>query len=67
MSKNNKKIDDLVRPEIRAMSAYHVPEATGLVKLDAMENPFAWPKEMKKEWLQLLSDAEPNRYPDPSA
>ncbi|HAI97044.1 MAG: histidinol-phosphate transaminase [Cycloclasticus sp.] len=67
MSKNNKKLESLVRPEIRAMSAYHVPEATGLVKLDAMENPFAWPIEMKEEWLQLLSDAEPNRYPDPSA
>lgn len=64
---NNKKLENLIRPEILAMSAYHVPEATGLVKLDAMENPFAWPEEMKAEWLQLLSNAEPNRYPDPAA
>jgi len=44
-----------------------VPESTGLVKLDAMENPFSWPDEMKNEWLELLAGAELNRYPDPSA
>lgn len=67
MSELNKKLVSLIRQEIQEMSAYHVPEATGLVKLDAMENPFAWPDEMKAEWLQMLSNAEPNRYPDPSA
>jgi len=67
VSKINKKIESLIRREIQEMAAYHVPEATGLVKLDAMENPFAWPEEMKVEWLQMLSKAEPNRYPDPSA
>jgi histidinol-phosphate aminotransferase len=30
----------LIRDEVRAMGAYHVPSAAGLVKLDAMENPF---------------------------
>ena len=60
-------LQNLIRPEIQKMTAYQVPEATGLVKLDAMENPFAWPDEMKAEWLELLSTAEPNRYPDPSA
>ena len=49
------------------MQAYHVPEASGLVKMDAMENPFCWPKGMQKDWLDLLSQVEPNRYPDPSA
>lgn len=60
-------MQDLIRPEIQQMTAYHVPEATGFVKLDAMENPFSWPDEMKAQWLELLSKAEPNRYPDPSA
>lgn len=36
-------LDDLlariVRDDVRAMGAYHVPDATGRVKLDAMENP----------------------------
>jgi histidinol-phosphate aminotransferase len=35
------KIDKLVRPEIRALSAYHVPPANDLIKLDAMENPWS--------------------------
>jgi len=60
-------IGDLIRPEIKQMNAYHVPEATGMVKLDAMENPFPWPDDMKKQWLELMSTVEPNRYPDPAA
>ncbi len=65
--KKNQQLSKLIRPEVQKMSAYHVPEATGLVKLDAMENPFPWPDEMKAQWLKLLSKAEPNRYPDPSS
>ncbi len=57
----------LVRPEIRALSAYHVPDATGLIKLDAMENPYGWPEEVKRAWLEVLRDASLNRYPPPDA
>jgi histidinol-phosphate aminotransferase len=57
--------NDLVRPEIRALSAYHVPDASGLIKLDAMENPYPWPDALKAEWLETLRTAELNRYPDP--
>jgi histidinol-phosphate aminotransferase len=60
-------IERLVRPEIRALKAYHVPDAAGLVKLDAMENPYAWPEPMKDEWLQEMRAAAINRYPDPQA
>jgi len=56
-----------VRPEIRALSAYHVPNATGLIKLDAMENPYGWPPEMLSQWLETLRQVELNRYPDPIA
>jgi histidinol-phosphate aminotransferase len=55
-----------VRPEIRALSAYHVPSAKGLVKLDAMENPYTWPEPMIDEWLTVLREVSLNRYPDPS-
>jgi histidinol-phosphate aminotransferase len=58
-------IDRLVRPEIRALKAYHVPDATGLIKLDAMENPYTWPQELRREWLELLAGTDVNRYPDP--
>lgn len=64
---NKLNIDDFIRPEIKQMSAYHVPVATGMVKLDAMENPFSWPPEMKDQWLELMASVEPNRYPDPAA
>lgn len=56
---------DLLRPEVLALNSYHVPDATGLVKLDAMENPYAWPEPMVREWLEVLRAAQPNRYPDP--
>lgn len=35
--------EGLLRPEVLALSAYHVPDSKGFVKLDAMENPYAWP------------------------
>ena len=62
-----KKIDSLIRPEIRALKAYHVPDATGLIKLDAMENPYSWPEAVRREWLDALSRVGLNRYPDPDA
>lgn len=61
------KVEDLIRPEIRALKAYHVPDATGLVKLDAMENPYSWPEAVKREWLDMLQQIALNRYPDPDA
>ena len=30
----------IVRPEIAELQAYQVPASQGLIKLDAMENPF---------------------------
>jgi histidinol-phosphate aminotransferase len=61
------KIARLVRPEVRAMQAYAVADAAGMIKLDAMENPYGWPAEMTQAWLQTLRDVELNRYPDPQA
>jgi histidinol-phosphate aminotransferase len=58
-------IDRLIRPEIRALQAYQVPDAAGLVKLDAMENPYTWPQGLRREWLGVLASVDVNRYPDP--
>ncbi len=60
-------IERWVRPEIRALSAYHVPPAEGFIKLDAMENPYGWPPEMVAAWLDTLRSVRVNRYPDPTA
>ena len=62
-----KSPEQLIRPEVQALSAYHVPDPGNLIKLDAMENPYTWPEEMVQEWLEVLRDAAINRYPDPSA
>lgn len=57
----------LLRPEVLAISAYHVQPATGFIKLDAMENPYQWPEAMQAEWLDVLKGVGVNRYPDPGA
>ncbi|HFD88169.1 MAG TPA: histidinol-phosphate transaminase [Gammaproteobacteria bacterium] len=55
-----------IRPEIQALSAYHVPSSQGLIKLDAMENPYTWPPELVESWLKSLRTTAVNRYPDPA-
>ena len=59
--------EQLIRPEILALQAYHVGDASGMIKLDAMENPFRWPAPMIAEWQQILADCALNRYPHPQA
>ncbi|MCK4743063.1 MAG: histidinol-phosphate transaminase [Sulfuriflexus sp.] len=61
------KIQNLVREEVRALSAYHVPNPGDAIKLDAMENPYQFPPELVEQWLSVLKTADLNRYPDPSA
>ena len=61
----NNLIERWVREDIRALSAYHVADASGLIKLDAMENPYQWPDSLKEEWAEVLKRCALNRYPDP--
>ena len=61
------EITSIFRKEILAMSAYKVADAHGLIKLDAMENPYSWPEDLKLRWLATLKDCPLNRYPDPTA
>jgi len=57
----------VVRPEILAMHAYPVSDATGLVKLDVMESPYRLPDWLAQEVAQIVSGLALNRYPVPSA
>jgi len=54
----------MIRSDIRALSAYHVPDSSGLIKLDAMENPYSLPDALRKQWAERLAACEVNRYPD---
>ena len=57
----------VVRPEIRALDAYHVSKAEGMVKLDAMENPHALPGPVRERMEAALARVAVNRYPDGGA
>jgi histidinol-phosphate aminotransferase len=63
----NDLIASVFRKEVLALSAYKVADAEGLIKLDAMENPYNWPEDIKTRWLDTLKDCPLNRYPDPEA
>ncbi|MCG8324321.1 MAG: histidinol-phosphate transaminase [Thiotrichales bacterium] len=56
-----------VNPAIRAMQAYHVADSSGLVKLDAMENPYPLPADIRAAWLRALQQVAISRYPDPDS
>jgi histidinol-phosphate aminotransferase len=58
--------EQLVRPEVLVLSAYHVPESLGMVKLDAMENPYSLPPELRRELAERLAQVDLNRYPEPN-
>jgi histidinol-phosphate aminotransferase len=60
------KPEDLVRPEILALKAYPVPSSDGMVKLDAMENPYPLPEGLRRELAAALARVELNRYPTPN-
>ncbi len=59
--------ENLLRPEVLALHAYHVPPASGMIKLDAMENPYLLPQGLRDEIAHAVAHAEINRYPDAGA
>jgi histidinol-phosphate aminotransferase len=62
-----KGIAGLVKPGVRRLTAYHVDETPVRIKLDAMENPFPLPVELRQEIAAAVREARINLYPDPSA
>ncbi len=58
---------DVIREDIKALSAYHVQDAANMIKLDAMENPFSLPQDILQAWLENAHSISVNRYPNPKA
>jgi histidinol-phosphate aminotransferase len=56
---------DIIRPDVLSMTTYAVADATGFVKLDAMENPFALPAPLAAQLGEVLAGVALNRYPEP--
>ena len=52
-----------IRADVQSMHAYAVQDATGLLKLDAMENPYGLPPTLQSELGARLGALALNRYP----
>ena len=58
------RIAATVRSDVRALGRYDVPDASGCIKLDAMENPYTLPPELAGALGAAVSRVAVNRYPD---
>lgn len=58
-----KLIENTIRADVRADTSYQVPDASGYIKLDAMENPYPLPEQLRSELGVRLADVALNRYP----
>ena len=52
-----------IRQDVQSMHAYAIQHSVGMVKLDAMENPFALPPELQAQLGERLGKVAINRYP----
>jgi len=57
------RIRKVVRQDVQSMHGYAIQPSAGLVKLDAMENPFRLPPELQRELGERLGRVAINRYP----
>ena len=56
-------IQSRIRQDVQSMHAYAVQDATGMLKLDAMENPHRLPADLQETLGQRLGALALNRYP----
>ncbi len=59
-------VHNTIRQDVQALNTYHVPDSDGFLKLDAMENPYPLPDDLRQELGQHLATVAFNRYPVPS-
>ncbi|HEY2189534.1 MAG TPA: histidinol-phosphate transaminase [Caldimonas sp.] len=63
MTSGAERYAKVVRQDVRSMHAYAIQPSEGLVKLDAMENPFRLPEPLQDELGRRLGKVAINRYP----
>jgi len=63
MSTLDQRLKKVIRQDIQSMHAYAIQPSAGLVKLDAMENPFRLPETLQRELGRRLGRVAINRYP----
>ncbi|MDE1949019.1 MAG: histidinol-phosphate transaminase [Burkholderiales bacterium] len=57
------RLQQTIRQDVASMHAYAIQDSSGLVKLDAMENPFRLPPGLQRELGERLGRTAINRYP----
>jgi histidinol-phosphate aminotransferase len=57
------RLQHTIRQDVASMHAYAIQPSAGLVKLDAMENPFSLPPALQRELGERLGRVAINRYP----
>ncbi|MFZ2649764.1 MAG: histidinol-phosphate transaminase [Burkholderiaceae bacterium] len=57
------RIERVIRQDVQSMHGYAVQPSAGMVKLDAMENPFRLPPPLQRELGERLGRVALNRYP----
>jgi histidinol-phosphate aminotransferase len=57
------RLRQVIRQDVQSMHGYAIQPSAGLVKLDAMENPFRLPPALQRELGERLSRVAINRYP----
>jgi histidinol-phosphate aminotransferase len=63
MATLEQRLKKTIRQDIQSMHAYAIQDSAGLVKLDAMENPFRLPEPLQRELGERLGRVAINRYP----
>ena len=63
MSFLDELITNTIRADVRAMGSYTMPDPSGFIKLDAMENPYLLPEHLRSALAERLAQAVLNRYP----
>ena len=61
------RVEEVIRAEVRALTAYHVDPAAYPVKLDANESPFAPSPALEAAIVEAFRGLPIHRYPDPEA
>lgn len=65
MSSIETVIARFIRQDVQSMHGYAIQPSAGMVKLDAMENPFRLPPALRQALGERLAEVAINRYPGP--
>jgi len=57
------RLQHLIRRDVQGLHAYAIQPSAGMIKLDAMENPYRMPAELRARLGERLAELALNRYP----